>query len=123
MQPHRVQHHLNTGILHFGLFTDGQIGPAAGMALVSLTVAAGGVGGSLVIRMILALLVIIPALVMVLDNHGGKMLRRWLRAWMEQRRRVGVYEPGADPDTPGYVLLDEKAAARAAQPAIDQLLT
>lgn len=122
MQPHRVQHHLNTGILHFGMFTDRQIGPAVGLALVSLTVLAG-VGGSLVVRMIIALLVIAPALVMVLDNHGGKMLRRALRAWVEQHRRVGVYEPGSDPETPGYVLFDEKAAARAAQPAIDQLLT
>ena len=121
MPQHRVQHHLNTGILHFGLFTDRQIGPAVGMLVTALIAVVAGSG--LVTRMIVPLLIVTPAIVMILDNHGGGMLRRMLRGWLAYRRTVGVYEPGADPAaTPGYALLDLRAAARASQPALERLL-
>ena len=121
MPQHPAQHHLNTGILHFGLFTDKQMFPVVGM--VSLALLAVVAGSGLFTRMILPLLFIFPAIVMVADNHGGGMVRRWFRGWLDYKRSVGRYEPGADPaDTPGYALVDARAAARAAQPAIERLL-
>jgi hypothetical protein len=121
MPQHHSQHHLNTGILHFGLFTDKQMGPVLGMVCLALLAVVAGNG--LFGRMILPLIIIFPAVVMVLDNHGGGMFRRWFRGWLDYKRSVGRYEPGADPDdTPGYPLVDARAAARAAQPAIERLL-
>ena len=121
MPQHRAQHHLNSGILHFGLFTDGQIGPVVLMLVAAMTSFVAGDG--LVMRMIVPLLFVTPAVVMVVDNHGGGLLRRRFRGWLDYRRSVGRYEPGADPaDTPGYALVDPRAAARGTQSDLERLL-
>jgi hypothetical protein len=121
MPQHLVRHHLNSGILHFGLFTDAQIGAVVATVILALSCVVAGDG--LVLQMIVPLLVMTPAVVMVLDNHSGGLLRRWLGGWLAYHRSAGVYEPGANAEsTPGYALIDVRAAARAGQPALETLL-
>lgn len=104
---HRIKHHVNRPVLHMGLFTDAQILPAAGL----LTSGAGWLyagAGPLVARAVVAVVVLLPVGVMVVDNRvGGIVVQRTL-ALLRWYRQPGVFAPGAD-DVCGYALtIDEQ---------------
>jgi hypothetical protein len=90
---HKIKHHVNRPILHWGLFTDAQMMPAAGM----FTLAAGWVyagGGGLVARMMVAALMLLPVGVMAADNKVGGLVIEAFRAVVRWHRNPGIFEPG-----------------------------
>ncbi len=119
MARHPIKHNLNVGVLHFGLFTDKQIPPAVGLAVVAMAVLV--MGGSLVLRLIIVLVLLLPVCVMILDNYSGGMLQSQVRGWIEFRRSHGVYDPGSTDDPPGYVLTDPELEARGERVNIAEL--
>ena len=99
---HRIKHHVNRPVLHMGLFTDAQMLPAAGL----FTLAAGwfyaGSGG-LAGRTAIALLMLLPVGVLVVDNRVGGIIGQQVRAFVHWRRQPGSFTPGAE-EARGYEL-------------------
>ncbi len=92
---HRIKHHVNRPVLHFGLFSDRQIMPAA----VLVTLAAGWAfagDGSIVARGIVAALMMLPVGVMVVDNRVGGLVLTQVRAFLRWRREPGIFMPAVD---------------------------
>lgn len=107
---HRIKHHVNRPVLHMGLFTDGQMMPAAGL----ITLAAGWFyagSGSLVARTLVAALLLLPVAVMAVDNRAGGIVVERAVALVRWYRSGGVFAPGPDERPNGYPLeIDEQDA-------------
>ena len=99
---HRIRHHVNRPVLHFGLFTDAQMLPAAGLfALAAGWFYAGG--GGLVARAMVTALLLLPVGVMVVDNRVGGLVVERARAFVRWYRQPGMFAPGAE-QAEGYAL-------------------
>jgi len=90
---HRIKHHVNRPVLHLGLFTDGQMLPAAGLFSVAAGWAYAG-GGSVIARAIVAALMLVPVGVMVVDNRVGGLVISQVEALVCWRREAGIFTPG-----------------------------
>jgi hypothetical protein len=99
---HRIRHHVNRPVLHFGLFTDAQMLPAAGLFAVAAGWFYAG-GGGLVARAMVTALLLLPVGVMVVDNRVGGLVLERARALVRWHRRLGTFAPGAEPGD-GYAL-------------------
>ena len=103
---HRIKHHVNRPVLHFGLFSDVQILPAAGLFTVALGWLYAG-AGSVMTRTIVAALLLLPVGIMVVDNRVGGIVMDRVRAYVRWHREPGIFTPGAE-DAWGYQLaIDE----------------
>ncbi len=110
---HRLKHHANRPVLHWGLFTDEQMMPCA--CLFALAVAWFYVGGGLAGRTLGAALLLVPVGVMVVDNRLGGVVADQVRARLRWRREPGVFAPGAE-QAHGYELsVDDGDAQRELQ--------
>ncbi len=90
---HRIKHHVNRPVLHLGLFTDGQMLPAAGLFTVAAGWAYAG-GGSVIARAVVAALMLLPVGVMVVDNRVGGIVVTQVKALALWRREPGILIPG-----------------------------
>jgi hypothetical protein len=100
---HRIKHHVNRPVLHWGLFTDRQMLPAATLAMLGLGWGFAGSGG-LVARTAVACLFLLPVGVIVLDNRLGGIALTWLLALLRWRSTAGVFAPESVEEAEGYVL-------------------
>jgi hypothetical protein len=89
---HRIRHHVNRPVLHFGLFTDAQMLPAAGLFAVAAGWFYAG-GGGLVARAMVTALLLLPVGVMVVDNRVGGLVLERARALVRWHRRPGTFAP------------------------------
>lgn len=71
---HRFSPHVNRPVLHLKLFTDGQLLPVVGLVLFGTMYIYGGLG-ALPLRFAGGLVIMLPVLVMALDNRSGQTLR------------------------------------------------
>lgn len=92
---HRVKHHVNRPVLHLGLFTDGQMVPAAGVFALAAGWAFAG-GGGAVARTVVAALMLLPVGVMVVDNRMGGIVVTQVKALVLWRRELGIFTPGGE---------------------------
>ncbi|HEV2753124.1 MAG TPA: hypothetical protein VGV36_04725 [Solirubrobacteraceae bacterium] len=91
---HRIKHHVNRPVLHMGLFTDGQMLPAA--ALVTFAAGWFYAGfGEVVARMVGAALILLPVAIMAVDNRAGGLVVERVVALARWYRQGGVLTPGA----------------------------
>ena len=91
---HRIKHHADRPVLHWGTFTDAQMLPAAGL----FTVGAGWFyagGGGIVARTLVAALLLVPVAVMAVDNRVGGLVVDRVTAFVAWHRQPGIFEPGA----------------------------
>jgi len=104
---HRIKHHADRPVLHWGVFTDAQMLPAAGL----FTVGAGWFyagGGGIVARTLVAALLLVPVAVMAVDNRVGGLVVDRVTAFVAWHRQPGIFEPGAG-EGAGYELrIDEE---------------
>ncbi len=91
---HRVKHHVNRPVLHLGLFSDGQILPAAGLFTLAAGWAFAG-GGGVIAQAIGAALLLLPVGVMVVDNRMGGIVMTQVKALVLWHREPGIFTPGA----------------------------
>lgn len=98
----RLKHHANRPVLHWGLFSDEQIMPCAGLFALAAGWFYAGSGG-LVARTLGAALLLLPVGVLVVDNRMGGVVVDQVRALVRWRREPGVFEPGAE-ESHGYEL-------------------
>jgi hypothetical protein len=99
---HQIKHHVNRPVLHLGMFTDAQMLPAAGMLAVAAGWVYAGAGG-LVARVVVAVVALLPAGVMVVDNRVGGIVADQVRAFIRWHRQPGIFAPGVE-DARGYAL-------------------
>lgn len=92
---HRLKHHANRPVLHWGLFSDEQMLPCAGLFTLAVGWFYAGSGG-LAARTLGAALLLLPVAVMVVDNRMGGIVVEQVRALVRWRRDPGVFEPGAE---------------------------
>ncbi len=90
---HRIKHHVNRPVLHLGLFTDGQMLPAAGLFTLAAGWAYAG-GGSAITRALIAGLMLLPVGIMVVDNRVGGIVITQAKALVLWRREAGILTPG-----------------------------
>jgi hypothetical protein len=111
---HRIKHHVNRPVLHFGLFTDAQMLPAAALFALAAGWLYAGSGG-LVGRMVISALSILPIAVIAVDNRVGGVVVERVHAYVRWHRQPGIFVPGAGAGD-GYELSvdaeDELALAR-----------
>jgi hypothetical protein len=99
---HRIKHHVNRPVLHWGLFTDAQMLPASGLFAIGAGWLYAGSGGVLA-RALVTALVWLPVGVMVVDNRVGGVVVTRAQALVRWHRMPGVFDPGVD-DALGYEL-------------------
>jgi hypothetical protein len=99
---HRIKHHVNRPVLHMGLFTDAQMLPTASLFALAAGWFYAGSGG-LVARSVLAVLLLLPVGVMVVDNRVGGIVVDRVRAFVRWQRQPGIFAPGSQ-ETQGYEL-------------------
>jgi hypothetical protein len=99
---HQIKHHVNRPVLHLGMFTDTQMLPAAGLFAVAAGWVYAGAGG-LVSRTVVALVALLPAGVMVVDNRMGGIVVEQARAFVHWHRQPGIFTPGVE-GAEGYAL-------------------
>ncbi|HWC27164.1 MAG TPA: hypothetical protein VG474_11325 [Solirubrobacteraceae bacterium] len=117
---HPVRHHVNSRVLHKGLFTDEQLMPAA--ILVLLAVGVAYTAASVAVAVIAVAVLLLPVGAMILDNRAGQLLHGQLVAWLAYRRSVGVFDPGGGDSAIAYELLpDDEALLAAAAPTPGEL--
>ena len=117
---HPVRHHVNSRVLHKGLFTDEQLMPAA--ILVLLAVGVAYTASSVVIGVVAVAVLLLPVAAMILDNRAGQLLHDELRAWLAYRRSAGVFDPGGGDSAIAYELLvDEDVLLAASAPTPGEL--
>lgn len=117
---HPIRHHVNSRVLHKGLFTDEQLMPAA--ILVLLAVGVAYTAGSVAASMIAAAVLLLPVGAMIVDNRAGQLLRDRLVASLAYRRSIGTYDPGAGDRAIGYELLcDDDALLSVGAPTAREL--
>jgi len=117
---HPVRHHVNSRVLHRGLFTDEQLMPAA--ILVLLAVGVAYTAASVAVAVIAAAVLLLPVGAMILDNRAGRLLHGQLSAWLAYRRSAGVFDPGGGDHAIAYELLaDEEALLAAGRPTPGEL--
>lgn len=105
---HRIKHHVGRPVLHWGVFTDAQMLPSAGLVTVAAGWAYAG-GGGVVARMLVAALLLVPVAVMAIDNRVGGLVVQRVAAFVAWHRRPGVFEPGGEEKGAGYELrIDEE---------------
>ena len=104
---HRLKHHANRPVLHWGLFSDEQMVPCAGLFALAAGWLYAGSGG-LIARTVVAALMLLPVGVLVVDNRLGGIVVEQLRALLRWRREPGIFEPAAE-EAHGYELsVDEE---------------
>ncbi len=117
---HPVRHHVNSRVLHKGLFTDEQLMPAA--ILVLLAVGVAYTAASVAVGVIAVAVLLLPVGAMILDNRAGQLLHGQLVAWLAYRRSVGVFDPGGGDSAIAYELLpDDEALLAAGAPTPGEL--
>jgi len=116
---HPIRHQVNSRVLHKGLFTDEQLMPAA--ILVLLAVGVAYTAGTVVLGVIGAAVFLLPVGAMIIDNRTGQILHGQVVAWLEYRRKVGVYDPGAGDSAIGYELQADESALLAGPPTPAEL--
>ena len=117
---HPIRHHVNSRVLHKGLFTDEQLLPAA--ILVLLAVGVAYTASSVALGVIAAAVFLVPVAAMIIDNRAGQLLHGQVSAWLAYRRSVGVYDPGGGDSAVGYELVaDDEALLTAGAPTPSEL--
>jgi hypothetical protein len=104
---HRIKHHADRPVLHWGVFTDAQMLPAAGL----FTVGAGWFyagGGGIVARTLVAALLLVPVAVMAVDNRVGGLVVDRVTAFVAWHRQPGIFEPGAGEGASYELRVDEE---------------
>lgn len=103
MTRHRIKHHVNRPILHWGVLTDAQILPAAGLFTMAAGWAYAG-AGNIILRSIAAALLLLPVGIMAVDNRVGGIVVDQAKAFLRWHRQPGIFEPGTE-DVHGYALV------------------
>lgn len=117
---HPVRHHVNSRVLHKGLFTDEQLMPAA--ILVLLAVGVAYTAASVALAVVAVAVLLLPVGAMILDNRAGQLLHGQLSAWLAYRRSTGVFDPGGGDSAIGYELLpDDEALLASGMPTPGEL--
>lgn len=116
---HPIRHQVNSRVLHKGLFTDEQLLPAA--ILVLLAVGVAYTAGTVALGVLGAAVFLVPVGAMIIDNRTGQLLHGQAAAWLEYRRTVGVYDPGAGDRAIGYELQPDGSALLAGPPTPGEL--
>ncbi|MDQ3721593.1 MAG: hypothetical protein M3376_00665 [Actinomycetota bacterium] len=109
---HRLKHHANRPVLHWGLFTDAQMMPCAGLFAIAAGWFYAG-GGGLAARTLGAALLLLPVGVALVDNRLGGVLAEQLRALVAWRRLPGVLEPRPEEKAHGYEMSVDEEGQRA----------